>query len=179
MVSEYGGTPLANFPVAETPDDEFFVEASINSSGTNYTEISALLNNRSAFPARSSSQLGFRYYVDLTELFAAGYTETSVTVTTNYTQGGQASQLKVYDAARKIYYVEVSYAGTTIVPGSGNSYRKETQFRMTLKNGVPATAWNPANDYSYVGLLNGNSNTTKTSRIPVYENGKKLFGTEP
>lgn len=179
MVSEYGGTPLANFPTAETPDDEFFVEASINSSGSNYTEIRALLNNRSAFPARSSNQLGFRYYVDLTELFAAGYTETSVTVTTNYTQGGQASQLKVYDAARHIYYTEVSDAGTTIVPGSGNSYWKETQFRLTLKSGVPVTAWNPANDYSYVGLLNGNSNTTKTTRIPVYENGKKLSGTEP
>lgn len=179
MVSEFGGTPLSNFPPTETPDDEFFVEASINQQGTGFTEIRALLNNRSSFPARATDKLSFRYYVDLTELFAAGYNETSVNVTTNYTQGGSATPLKVHDAARKIYYTEISYAGTRIAPGGGNTYWKETQFRLSLKNGVPATAWVPANDFSYVGLNAGNQNTQKTDRIPVFEDGKKLRGLEP
>lgn len=179
MVSEFGGTPQSNFPVKETPDDEFFVQASVNQSGTGFTEIRALMNNRSSFPARASDKLSFRYYVDLTELFAAGYTETSVNVTTNYSQGGAASQLTPYDVARRIYYTEVSFAGTRIAPGSGSSSWKEAQFRMTLKNGVPATAWNPANDFSYQGLAAGNQNTQKTERIPVYENGAKLSGLEP
>ncbi len=179
MASEYGGAPLAGFPAAETPDDEYFVEASINQQGTGFTEIRALLNNRSAFPARSSNALSFRYYVDLSELFALGYNETSVEVRTNYTQGGTASPLQAYDTARKIYYTEVSYAGTRIAPGGGNTYWKETQFRLSLKSGVPASAWNPYNDPSYSGLVSGNQNTKKTDKIPVYESGKKLYGTEP
>jgi hypothetical protein len=179
MVSEYGGAPLTGFPVAETPDDEYFVEASINQQGTGFTEIRALLNNRSSFPARASEALSFRYYVDLSELFALGYNETSIEVKTNYTQGGSASSLKVYDATRKIYYTEVSYAGTRIAPGGGNTYWKETQFRLSLKSGVPSSAWNPYNDPSYSGLVTGNQNTKKTDKIPVYESGKKLSGVEP
>ncbi len=179
MVSEFGGSPLQNFPPAETPDDEFFVEASVNQQGNGFTEIRALLNNRSSFPARASDKLSFRYYVDLTELFAAGYNETSVNVTTNYSQGGNASALKVHDAARKIYYTEVSYTGTRIAPGGGSTYWKETQFRLSLKSGVPPSAWNAANDFSYSGLSSGNQNTKKTDRIPVFEDGKKLSGQVP
>jgi len=179
MTSEFGGTPVSNFPAPETPDDEFFVEASINQQGTGFTEIRALLNNRSSFPARATDKLAFRYYVDLTELFAAGYNETSVNVTTNYTQGGSASPLKVHDAARKIYYTEISYAGVRLAPGSSNSYWKETQFRLAVKSGVPVAAWNPANDFSYAGLVAGNQSTKKTDRIPVFEESKKLSGLEP
>src|SRR5262249_45901745 len=37
LVQLYGGTPLANFPPAETPSrDELFVQATVNSRGTNY-----------------------------------------------------------------------------------------------------------------------------------------------
>lgn len=179
MAGESGGAPDANFPPAETPDDEFFVEASINQQGNGFTEIRALLNNRSSFPARASDKLGFRYYVDLTELFAAGYNETHVTVRTNYTQGGQASPLKVYDAARRIYYTEVKFDGTRIAPGGGSTYWKEAQFRLSVASGVPASAWIATNDHSYIGLSAGNSNTKKTDRIPVYESGTKLSGIEP
>ena len=179
MTSEFGGTPASNFPVAETPDDEFFVEASINQQGTGFTEIRALLNNRSSFPARATDKLAFRYYVDLSELFAAGYNEASVNVTTSYTQGASATQLKVHDAARKIYYTEISYGGVRIAPGGGGAYWKETQFRLALKPGVSVTAWNPVNDFSYSGLTVGNQSTKKTERIPVFEDGKKLSGLEP
>jgi len=178
MTSEYGGTPVSNFPIAETPENEYFVEASINQQGTNFTEIRALLNNRSSYPARATDKLSFRYYVDLSELFAAGFNETSISVTTNYTQGGSATPLRVHNAARKIYYTEVSYAGVRLAPGSSNTYRKETQFRLTLRTGVTAP-WNPANDHSYAGLVAGNQNTKKTDRIPVFDDGKKLTGLEP
>jgi outer membrane biosynthesis protein TonB len=176
MYKEFGGTPLANFPVKETPDDEYFVEASINSQSTTYTEIRALLNNRSSFPARASSKLSFRYYLDLSELFAAGYNQSSVTLKTNYTQGGTVSALKVHDAAKRIYYVDVDFTGTSIYPASSSTYRKEIQFRFTVPNGAP---WNPSNDFSYAGLQSGNSNTVKTARMPVYDNGVKLSGQTP
>lgn len=189
MVSEFSGTPLENFPENDCPTgadvcscgrgDEFFVEASITQQGAGFTEIRALLNNRSAHPARASDKLGFRYYVDLSELFAAGHTESSVTVSTNYTQGGQASPLKVYDAARRIYYTEVRFDGVRIAPGGGSTFRKEVQFRMRVNGGVPASAWNPANDFSASGLGTGNQNVQKTDSIPVFEDGKRLAGREP
>jgi endoglucanase len=99
-----------------------------------------------------------------------------VTLKTNYTQGGTVSALKVHDAARRIYYVDVDFTGTRIAPGSSSTFRKEIQFRFTVPNGAP---WNPTNDHSYAGLQGGNSNTVKTDRMPVYENGTKLSGVLP
>jgi GH18 family chitinase len=172
--------PAANFPpVSEfgSVSDEFFVEAAINQQGTGFTEIRALMNNRSAFPATGSIGFSFRYYVDLTELFAAGYDQTAVVVSANYVQNGTVNPvLQVYNAAAKIYYVDVSFAGTNIQPGTGTSYWREAQFRMALKTGIPATAWNPANDPSYQGLGSGNANILKTDRISVYESGMLLNG---
>jgi endoglucanase len=172
--------PAANFPpVSEfgSVSDEFFVEAAINQQGTGFTEIRALMNNRSAFPATGSIGFSFRYYVDLTELFAAGYDQTAVIVSANYVQNGTVNPvLQVYNAASKIYYVDVSFAGTNIQPGTGTSYWREAQFRIALKTGIPATAWNPANDPSYQGLGSGNANILKTDRISVYESGMLLNG---
>ncbi|WP_432834749.1 cellulose binding domain-containing protein [Dactylosporangium sp. CA-092794] len=66
MYSEFGGTALANFPAAETPDGpELFIESSINASGSNFTEVKALVYNKSAWPARALTQGSFRYYFTL------------------------------------------------------------------------------------------------------------------
>jgi hypothetical protein len=179
LAQQYGGAPLANFPQPETPDDEFFVEASINQQGAGFTEIRALLNNRSAFPAGASEFLSFRYYVDLTETLAAGYQPSQVSVTTNYNQGAKVSALQPYDVARHIYYVNVDFTGTLLSPGSSSTYRKEVQFRLSLPSGATASAWNPANDFSYQGLAVGNQNAAKTDRMPVYQESQKLSGLEP
>jgi endoglucanase len=178
MALLHGGTPLANFPVAETPtDDEFFVEASINSSAGTYTEIKALLNNRSGWPARMGDKLSFRYFVDLSEVYAAGYTVKDIPVTTNYNQGSKVSQLLPYDAANHIYYVNVDFTGVKIYPGGQSAHKKEVQFRMSAP--TASTFWNPLNDYSYKGLAAGNTASAKTVYMPVYDNGQLVFGQEP
>jgi hypothetical protein len=179
LYEQYGGAALANFPQPETPDDEFFVEASINQQGSGFTEIRALLNNRSAFPAGASEVLSFRYYVDLTEAIAAGYQSSQIAVTTGYNQGAKVSALQPYDVARHIYYVTADFTGTLISPGSSSTYRKEVQFRLSLPTGAPASAWNPANDPSYQGLQLGNQNTVETHLIPVYQQTQKLSGIDP
>ncbi len=179
LALEYGGKPLDQFPVRETRDGEFFVQASINQSGTTFTEIRALLNNRSAWPARLSSNLSFRYFVNLSELTTAGYSTSDVEVKSNYSQGATISGLLPWDAALGIYYVDVSFAGTTIGPGAG-MYMKEAQLRIGLKAGVPATAWNAANDWSYQGLKAGRDNLVNSPYIPVYEFATtKLAGETP
>lgn len=179
LAMEYGGQPLATFPIPEPRTDEFFVQASVNQQGTTFTEIRGLLNNRSAWPARSSTELSFRYYVDLSETYAAGYTSNDVQVLSYYSQGATLSALQPWDAALRIYYVDVSFKGTAIGPGAG-TFAKEAQVRIGLKSGIPAAAWNPANDWSYQGLLSGRDNLIKSDAIPVYETGTKLlFGRVP
>ncbi|PWW07156.1 processive endocellulase [Paenibacillus cellulosilyticus] len=168
-----GQQPLANFPVAETRSDEMFVEAAINQAGTNFTEIKALLNNRSGWPARMGDKLSFKYFVNLSEVYNAGYTAADLSVITNYNQGATVSQVLPYDAANHIYYVDVDFSGTKIYPGGQPYYKKEVQFRIT----APQGAWDPTNDYSYAGLVT--QTTAKTSLMPVYDAGVKVFGQEP
>ena len=183
LAQDTAGLPLSDFPPASEAgnvDDEFFVEASINQQGSGFTEIRALLNNRSAFPAVGSTHLSFRYFVDLSELFAAGYDQTAVVINANYVQNGTvAPALKVHDATRKIYYVDVSFEGSMVQPGTGSSYWREAQFRMSLKTGVPATAWSASNDPSFGGLGLGNASVAKTLKIPVYDNGQQIAGVLP
>ena len=178
LAGTYGGTKLANFPAPEAKGNEFFVEASINQQGSTFTEVRAVLNNRSAWPARASSQLGFRYYLDLSEVYAAGFTTADVEVKSNYSQGATIGPLTAWDAAKRIYYVDVSFAGQRIAPGAG-TFSREAQVRVGLKNGLPAAAWDPTNDWSYQGLAVGRDAIQISSYIPVYETGVKLFGADP
>ncbi|MFZ5542059.1 MAG: glycoside hydrolase family 9 protein [Pseudomonadota bacterium] len=169
-----GSTPLPDFPPKETPsEDEFFVEAAVNSAASNYTEIKALLNNRSGWPARPGDKLSFRYFVDLAELIAAGGSAADVTLTTNHTQGGRLAGFHRCGSS-SVYYAVLDFSGTPIYPGGQSAFRKEVQFRFAVPAGRP---WNPANDPSYAGL--GSGTPAKTAAIAVYSAGQRVFGNEP
>ncbi len=179
LYGEYGGSPIANFKAIEAvTNDEFFVEAGINASGSNFIEIKALLNNRSGWPARMGDKLSFRYFIDLTEAAELGYSVSNFTVTTNYNNGATVSQLQAWDEANNIYYVNVDFTGTKIYPGGQSNYRKEVQFRIA----APANTsfWDNSNDYSFTGLSGVTSgNVVKTAYIPVYDAGTRVYGDEP
>lgn len=178
LYDEYGGTPIAGFNAVETvTNDEFFVEAGINASSSNFIEIKALLNNRSGWPARMGDKLSFKYFIDISEAVSLGYKASDFTVTTNYNAGAVVSKLQPWDEAANIYYVNVDFTGTKIYPGGQSAYRKEVQFRIAAP---AAVTWNNANDFSYSDLGGVTSgNTVKTSYIPVYDAGVKVFGNEP
>ncbi|MFX3651189.1 MAG: glycoside hydrolase family 9 protein [Paenibacillus sp.] len=165
--------PLANFPAPEVKGDEFFVEAAIKSSGSNYTEIRAQLNNRSAWPAKMGDQLSFKYFLDLSEVYAAGRTVSDVQVTTTYTEGATVSQPVVVNAAQHIYAITANFSNTKIYPGGEGNYRKEVQFRIT----GPQGAWNASNDHSFQTLTTGTP--VKSIYLPVYDAGVKVYGQEP
>ena len=175
----YGGNPIADFTAVEQPsNDEFFVEAGVNASGSNFIEIKALMNNQSGWPARMGDKLSFKYFVDLTEAFDLGYSLTDFTVNTNYNAGAAVSKLQPWDETNHIYYVNVDFTGTKIYPGGQSNYKKEVQFRIAGPQNT--SFWNNANDYSYTGLSGVSSgNVVKTTYIPVYNNGVKVFGNEP
>ncbi len=112
--------------------------------------------------------------------YAANIPVSQITVQKNYVQGkGAVSNLQVADAARNIYYVTVDYTGDNLYPGTQDSYKREIQFRISLPTNAPANSWSPANDWSYSGLSGAQGTTTLSTRIPVYDNGKLVFGSEP
>ncbi|WP_202806591.1 glycoside hydrolase family 9 protein [Kribbella catacumbae] len=165
LYKEYGGAPLANFPVAETPDGpELTVQASVNQAGAQFTEIKAFVLNKSAWPARTFNGT-LRYYFTLD----GATSPNQVTVTTNYNQCGTASAPIQYSGS--IYYVEIPCTG--VAPAGQAAYRKEVQFRITSSG-----TWDPANDWSYVGLSTGNT-VTQTDRIVLRQDGQLVWGIEP
>ncbi|MBU8608135.1 glycoside hydrolase family 9 protein [Bacillus pumilus] len=169
-----GQFKLPNFPPKEQPEDEFFVEAAVMNNDVTSTQVKAVLYNRSGWPARRSQTLSFRYYVNLSEVFAKGFTEKDIQVTAAYNEGASLSPLKVYDASAHVYYAEIDFTGVAIFPGGESEHKKEIQFRLSAPNG--SNIWDASNDYSFQGLT---SNMQKTTRIPVFDDGALVFGTLP
>jgi endoglucanase len=169
---EFGGQPLANFPIAETadmPGDGRFVEAGVNASGTNFTEIRAFLNNRSAFPAKVGDKLSFRYFFTL----EPGVTPQMITVTTNFNQGATVSAPQQFSGS--IFFVKVDFTGTKIFPGGQSESRKEVQFRIASSG-----AWDPSNDFSFMGIATTPGATPiMAPNISVFDGATKVFGNEP
>ena len=172
-----GGRPLNSLP-AEQRDREFFVESRLRSENSRTTEIYAEINNRSAWPARASSDLSFRYFVDLSELYAAGYSADDVLVQST-AGSGRVGGLTPWDTDEHIYYAEVDFSGIKITPGSSTSYWKDAQIKLGVSANLPASAWDPTNDWSYQTLARG-SQVQLNANMPVYEFGNtRLFGQLP
>ncbi len=177
MYGKYHGKTLKDFGAVEpVPDDELTVEACVNVSGQDFIEIRAYVYNRSAWPARNAEDLELRYFVDLSEVYAAGGSVADVVVSTNYMEAGDASSLQVWDGEKYIFYMPVSFAGADIRPGSQSSYKKEIQVRIRSNKG----AWDNTNDPSF-GCLTGNngSQTVKADTFALYEKGRLVFGKAP
>ncbi len=170
LYKEYGGTPLANFPVAETPDGpEMSIEASVNAAGTNFTEIKAYVINKSAWPARMLDKGTFRYFFTL----EPGVTPAMLSLNTNYNQCGTVTGPTQW--SDNVYYVTINCTNTKIFPGGQSEYRKEVQFRITSSG-----AWNPANDWSYEGVSTTPGSTpVLVNKIVLYDNSVKVWGDEP
>jgi hypothetical protein len=174
MYSKYGGQPLSNFPQPAQKDDEFFVEANASGTGDKFTEVRAIIYNQSAWPARIVKDLSFRYFVDVSDVVKEGRSPSDIKVTLSDKQGASISNLKVLDKEKNLYYVQVDLDGSQLYPGGEEHYKKEVRFRLTS----PTLAWNPDNDWSYQDIKN-KDNLVKSGKIPIYDNGKLISGTEP
>jgi len=176
LVSDFGGTPVANFPVAETPTDEFFIEAKLNARGTTHTEWSIWVNNHTAWPARIASKHAYRLFIDISEGVAAGYRAQDYVVSSNNATATFTS-LIAWDAARNIYYTEVTLSPSTVIwPGGQGESRKETQIRIRLPYEANASAWDPSNDWSSQGL---DETLKKNANIPLYVDNVLVYGNTP
>lgn len=174
LYSVYHGETLVDFgAVEEITVPEFYAETGINVEGNDFVEIKAYIYNVSAWPARVPESLEYRYFVDLSECYAAGGSAADIEITTNYMQAGSAAGLKVWDEDNHIYYLSVDFSGALIYPGGQEHYKKEIQIRM--RN--PLGTWDNSNDPSFAGLSAGS--VIMSDAVALYENGVLIFGSEP
>ena len=183
MISEYGGKSDPAFPYPEERSDEFFVEAKVANTASGST-VSMKMTNHTAWPARKVDNLSMRYYMDLSEVINAGFSASDVTVRCDRDQAGmyagegvkaaQISELKQYQG--NIYYIEVTFPdGRAILPISEGRHQCEVILALVYPN--YGSGWDATNDYSAKDA--GTTDNVKTARIPVYENGTLISGTEP
>ena len=174
MYSKYHGQTLKDFGAVEKiSDNEYYAEVAINASGNDFTEIKALIHNRTGWPARTASNVEFRYFIDLSEVIGAGGKASDVEITTNYMQSGRVDGLKTWDEAKNIYYLSVVFDDGNLYPGGQSQCKAEIQVRMRNPNGK----WDPSNDPSYQGLQTGQA--TSGEKAAIYEDGELVYGTEP
>ena len=174
LYKTYHGKTLKDFgAVEEITVPEIFAETGINVEGEDFVEIKAYMINQSAWPARAARDVELRYFVDLSEIYAAGGTADSVEINTNYMQGGEVNGLLPWDEENHIYYLSVLFADGNLYPGGQEHYKNEIQVRMRSTVG----AWDNGNDPSYEGL--GTGSVTPSERVCVYEDGALIFGKEP
>ena len=177
---DFGGNPIpeSDFPEPEEKSLEFFTETKVNSSGPRYVELSTILYNQSAWPARSSSNLKFRYWIDLTQEFAHGYQLKDIAVSTAYNQGTGVSELKPWPSKdRDLYFIEVSFEGVDIFPGGQSEHKKEVQYRISLPSNSNLPHWDNANDPSWSEDYRGNR--VKSPKVTIYDGTKLVWGSEP
>lgn len=170
MYSEYHGQTLVDFGAVEPVGQEYSTEASINAQGDGFIEIKTLVYNMTAWPARAATDVELRYFVDLSEIYEAGYDASDVQITTNYTQSGTVDGLKVWNEEEHIYYLSIVYNDGQLYPGGQSQYRSEMQTRLI----GPSNIWDNSNDFSFQGLESGDG-----SYLGLYENGVLIFGSEP
>ncbi len=172
MYDQFGGEPIENFNAIEKPGLEVYVsgKATTSSSGT---DLKVFMINTSAWPAKSYNKLSFRYFMDLSELYAAGHTASEVKTIINYSVGGKAAGIFPYDEEKHIYYALIDFTGEEIVPGGATTYKKEAQ---VIIQGPAGVNWDGTNDFSYKGF---SSTREDNPNIPVYNAGVMLSGIEP
>ena len=174
MYSKYHGQTLKDFGAVEKiNDNEYSAECAVNASGNDFTEIKALIYNRTGWPARTATNVEFRYFIDLSEVIKAGGKASDIEITTNYMQSGKVDGLKTWDEAKNIYYLSVIFDDGSLYPGGQSQCKAEIQVRMRNPNGK----WDPSNDPSYQGLQTGTASSGEKSAI--YEDGVLVYGTEP
>lgn len=196
MLDKYGGTSDPDFPPKESHDGpEFFVEVTDKGISAQGATISFKVTNHSAWPARVQNNISFRYYMDLSELTAAGLNPEDVVIRCDRDQSAMYAANGVKPAEISgiqhdqgdIYYVEVNLPdGRAVLPVSEGMQQCEILLALVYPN--YGSGWDAENDPSNKELLGGAQGETDesgnvhgivTPYVPVYLNGELYYGIEP
>lgn len=168
LYKEYGGEPLTDFPPIEEPDgDEIYLTARA-SAGSSSTNLQLMIYNKSAWPARVLDKGIFRYYFTL----EPGVTPDMIQVDSFYNQCTEPTGPTKLTG--NTYFITIDCANTEVYPGGQSEFKKEIQLRLTS-----AGDWDASNDWSYQGLEDSGSTAIKAPNIPLYDDGKLIWGNIP
>lgn len=179
MYDDYGGTIDPNLNAIEEVGEELFIEAGINAkdsqNAVNFIEVKAVTYNRTAWPARVTDDLSFRYFIDISDVLAQGYKASDMKVSSSYSQHGAKVSLKPWDEENGIYYVEIDLSGAKIYPGGQSEHKSEVQFRIAAPG-----KWDYTKSPSYVDIASSSSNNlAKAAHMALYDGEELVYGSEP
>ncbi len=181
-----GTCPLRTFPPIAPGIAEFYTRAKINSESSCRSQIEISMINESIHPPGYDSTLSARYYFDLAEL--GDVDPSKITATLIYDRGKQEwnaptsiSEVKYCgddeDGNKTTtYYVEMAFPGEFW----GEMTQLQAPRTVILDVGVDyaqSCSWDISNDWSHKDLTKDSS--VKTQYIPVYSEGKLIFGKQP
>ena len=195
MIDKYGGQSDPSFPPKEQHDGpEFYVEVQAKTGDSSGQTVSCKLTNHSAWPARCQDNLSFRYYMDLSEVKAAGKNPEDVVIRCDRNQSemyaasgvtaASISGIKHYDG--DIYYVEVTFPdGRACLPVSEGMQQCEILLALVMPD--YGSGWDSSNDPSFKTLATAKGETDKdgvvhgikSPYVPVYIDGVLYYGEEP
>lgn len=170
------------------PGDEVYVTAVMGQDSGQRSQPTIYLFNKCSYPPRFLKDLSYRYFVDISELKQATtpYSENNVEIEIAYNPVSSATisqSLIPYDPSRNLYYVEVYYPVDLpyFISVPILSPYAPFQFALVFKSSTWEEIWDSSNDYSRIGIPNGNGyeDSIKTYRIPVYQKGVLIYGSEP
>lgn len=176
MYARYGGQTLKNFGAVEhvPVNEELTVHAGVNANGDNFTEIKAIVYNKTGWPARTTDKLVLRYFFDISEIIEAGGSASNLSANGNYMQGGALGAITAWDEENNIYFVDVNFIGENISPTSQDNFRREVQFRISS-----SSVWDPYNDFSFAQVNQQNGSVSLCTSVALYDDGVLVFGSEP
>ncbi len=180
MFEDFGGTKKPQVDAFESVGEEIWIEAGINAQDStntvNFVEIKAVVYNRSAWPARVSDKLKYRFFVDISDAVAQGYSASDFTVSANYSQhNAKASGLLPFDEEKGIYYTEIDMTGAKLYPGGQSEHKSELQFRISAPG-----KWNYMASPSMKGLDSSSPNgLVRADGFALYDDGVMIFGEDP
>lgn len=178
LTLDHGGSADPGFPRAETPRDEYVVEASVAMSDDHFTEVAVRVNNHTAWPARIPGTVSFRLFVDLSEGYDLGLTSNDYFASTSQPGHVTVSPLRLWDFRSRTFSVDVTFwSGLLLWPGGQDESSEEALVRIGLTSSLaPSAAWDSSNDPSFLGLT---SSMTRTSAIPMFADGARVEGRQP
>ena len=161
----------------ETPDvesgpPEYDFEAQVTYENNQQTVINANVYNVNMAPPHFEKGITIRYFVDLSEFYENKYSVKNVKTGIAFTDNGaKITGLLPWDESKHIYFAEVYWPDNVKMFG-----KSQVQFKIYTTN---ATCYDATNDYSREGLPDVKTEFFKTQCIPVYKDGKLVYGKEP
>ena len=152
----------------ENPTDALYVMAKLSKDTPSEIKLDTFIYNESVNPPAYKTNMSYKYFLDLSEVYNNGYTASDISVVSYYNPNhASISSLKPWDEENHIYYVEIDWGNVEI-------YGK-SEFQLVL-TGYAVNCLSGSNDWSQQGL---NNTLQKTKYIPVYVDGIQVYGIEP